>query len=248
MADDDQVTDVNKAVAEALDKARKEWEQEEAGLKANRDQLLSEKKALEKKYKGLDGIDPEKYKELVAEAEERERKQAEAKGEWDKLQEKLEANWKKEVEKEKVRADKLHKALEDQLCKRAALEAISKHTKATSLLLPHVLENVRMVESDGVYSAQVFNPSDGSARMAPDAKQATDLMTIDQLVETMKAQEQFSYAFPGAGASGSGGSGGSGNIGAGGAKIVSAEEAAAILSSGDMEKRTALAEGKIKTF
>jgi len=117
-------------------------------------------------------------------------------------------------------------ALENELVKRTALEELAKHSDTPGLLLPHVLNHVKMVEADGKFGVQVIDDK-GNPKLAPDAQGTGDLMTIPQLVASMKEQDEFKPGFRGSGGAGSSASG-SGNGGAGGVTVVDGGDARAI--------------------
>lgn len=170
-------------------------EEETRGLKANRDALLGEKKEAQKKLEAYAGIDPEKYQSLVEAEAKRAEEKAKAEGNWKKLEEQLLSQHAAEIEKRDNRNKSLMTALEEQLVTRAALESLSKHTKSAGLLLPHVLKQLKMVEEeDGKFSTVVVDVQ-GNKRLAADAKDTSDLMTIDQLVKSMKEQDDYAPAF-----------------------------------------------------
>jgi len=223
MADDD-TTVTQEQIDEAVAKARKEWEAEVAGLKANKDDVLKEKKALEKRVKVWEelGLDPEEIQTLKAEAEERAAKKAKDEGDWEKREQQLKEHHAKELAKREEREKQLLSALDNEVRTSKAVAALSKHVSGENveLLLPHVLSSTRVVEKDGVFTAIVPDPErDGAPKLMPDPDNSQNLvpMTIEALVEGMK--KKYPSAFPGDGTKGSGGTS-SERVGAGGAKTV----------------------------
>ena len=178
---------VASAVAAAVEK-------ETLGLRTNRDAILGEKKEIQKKLEAYTDIDPAKHKALLEADAKRQEEKAKAEGNWEKLQQQLIDQHTEEVAKRDERNKTLLTALEEQLVTRAALESLTKQKAAAGLLLPHVLKQLRMVEEDGEFSTVVVDVA-GAKRLAKDAKDTSDMMTIDQLVESMKEQDEFAPAF-----------------------------------------------------
>lgn len=173
-----------------------------AALEANRDTILKEKKALERRLKDLDGIDPEEHKALKTAAEEAEKKKAAAEGNWKALEQQLQERHTKELGKREDRIKGLSAALERELIDAAATRAIAAEKGAVDLLLPHVRTRMRVVEEDGSYVAIVVDEK-GNQRIGE--KDGTK-MSAEELVREMKSGEKYARAFDGSGASGSGAS------------------------------------------
>lgn len=187
-------------------------------LEANRDQVLRELKAMKEKVKGFDGVDPEKYRELVAAAEEAEQKRAKAAGDW-------EAREKQIVEKHAKELDTLKKELSDaeaviaeHLIDATAAQAISEAKGAVKVLLPHIKAHTKIVRENGKRHVQVVD-ANGVQRVA-DGKGTA--MTISMLVDELKADPDFARNFEGSGSSGGGASRSAGS--AGGSKTVAMDD------------------------
>lgn len=85
----------------------------------------------------------------------------------------------------------------------AAQRAIAANKGSEPLLLPVIRSSVRMTEGDdGKLTIEVLG-ADGQPRLSPQGG-TTALMTIDELVEEFKGDEQFGRAFDGTKSSGSG--------------------------------------------
>jgi hypothetical protein len=220
------------AVKEAVEK-------ETDGLRSNRDAILEEKRKLKESLGKFDEVDPDRYAELVAAETKRQREDAEAKGEFGKLEAQLKEQHATELTKLSDRAGVLTRALEDELVKRAAIEELAKHSDTPGLLLPHVLKHVKMVEDNAKFSVVVVDDA-GTPRIAPDAQGTGDLMTISQLVGSMKEQDEFKPGFRGSGGAGSSASG-SGNSGAGGIQEFDPGD-----TKGIADNLEAIAEGKAR--
>jgi len=219
MPEGDTVVQDTPEFKEALEAAVKaKLDEETEGLRTNRDAILKEKRELAKKLDGYSGLDPEEYATLKAADEKRQREDAEAAGEFGKLEAQLKDQHSKELEKHQGRIGTLQGALENELVQRSALEELAKHSDTPGLLLPHVLKHVKMVEDNGKFGVLVID-DEGNPRIAPDAKGTGDLMTITQLVGSMKEQDEFKPGFRGSGGAGSSASG-SGNGGSGGPAVL----------------------------
>jgi hypothetical protein len=85
---------------------------EREALKANRDEILTEAKKAKKALDGYAGVDPKKYQELVAAAEEAERKKATAEGDFKALEKQLIERHQAELGDRDKRISKFQSALE----------------------------------------------------------------------------------------------------------------------------------------
>jgi hypothetical protein len=124
-----------------------------------------------------------------------------------------EQRWVKERgELERARGEAIGQ-LQRELVRTAAMGAIAKHRGSAKLLLPVVEGLTRMVEEEGRYVARVLSP-DGNVRLTQRTG-SSDPMTIDELVESMRDDQDYARAFESKGATGTGATGaertGSGN-------------------------------------
>ena len=92
------------------------------------------------------------------------------------------------------------------------------------LLLPHVRNQARIVENDGTYRSQVFDPATGQERLATSGPDAGKPLGLRGLLSEMKKSDAFSPAFAGTGATGSGSTNGQGGPQTGG-HVISEEDA-----------------------
>ena len=198
--------------------------EETEGLRVNRDEVLKEKKSLADKLRKYKDIDPEKYAELKALQEEAERKAAEESGNFEALEKQLKEQHAKELDTEKSKGEKLTRSLENYLVRAAATKAIADAEGAVDLLLPHVIDRLRVVENDDGHFARVV---DAAGQPVVQDAQGTP-MTIDTLV-TGEMKEKFPSAFKGTGATG------------GGAPITGSGGAA----TGTVDKNDPVAMGKV---
>lgn len=190
---------------------------EVSGLKKNKEQLLADLAKAKDALKGYEGIDPAKYAELVKAHEDAERAALEGKGQWQVLEQQLKDQHaqqvkqlvdKHEEEKKALQGEltSLTGALEENLIDAGLTLALSKHTKAVELLMPHARKHAKMIKDGDKYVGRVVdkdgNPRIGDAQGKP--------MTFDQLVEEMKASETYLRAFD-ANPNGGGGASNGGN-------------------------------------
>lgn len=196
-------------------------EKETKGLKQSQKSLLDDIKKL-KDNQLPENFDKEKFDKYLKDAEEFEQKQRQLEeerlakeGQWDALKEQLIAKNKDSLEKLKKEKDDeisiLQKALDSELIENHAIKAIEKEKGNSFFLLPHIKQQIKTVNEDGVFSVRVFD-KDGNVRMNDEGKP----FTVQDLVTEMKANEQYSLAFPdlnsGTGNPAKGGTGGGGIV------------------------------------
>ena len=169
----------------------------QAALKAANKEAADRRKALE----GYKDVDPARYQELLKADEERAQKDAESKGQWDKLREQMAQ---KQAEKDAAHANRektLLSALEQHLVDAQATAAIAAAKGIPQLLLPHVKNRVKVIEENGAFKVQVLG-QDGNPMIADAAGPPAG---IAHLIESFKADPIYGRAFEGTGASGGGG-------------------------------------------
>jgi len=191
-----------------------------ATLKALRSKLDSVYKERNELLKRFGDLDPEAARAALQAQADREKADAEKKGEWERLRTKLAEEHGKELEKERATAARLRSALERQIVRAEAVRAIAAAKGDPDLLLPHVLASVEVVEEGDEFVARVLDPKErGKHRF--DSK--GEYMTISELV-TADLRERFPRAFEGSGTGGSGATGSAGSEG-GGAIVLSLDQA-----------------------
>lgn len=156
---------------------------------------------LRTKYKG---IEPEEVETLRGQVEElRARSGADA---VESIKQQLLTAHGKEKTKLEARLHTLQTALEHALVEGAAVSAIAAAKGSAPLLLPFVKQRVKMVEKDdGTFEAQVVDEK-GNPRVRDDGTP----MRIPQLIDELRANDDFGRAFDGRGSAGSGMGGGGG--------------------------------------
>lgn len=183
------------------------------------------RKKLEGQVKQFEGVDLDEVKSLMEERRKVEEEKARAAGDFEKLLQQERDKFASELAKRDEGANGLKKSLEEALIDSAATKAIAKYEGDAELLLPHVKASTKLVEANGKYVAVVLDEK-GEARLAPDAKTATDYMGVEHLIGGWKEQGKFAGAFAGTGASGGGAPASTRNGGTGTPRRISVEDSA----------------------
>lgn len=188
------------------------------------------KTELEKLRKQIEGLDLEKARQLLADADKAAAETAKAKGDWEAREKQLLDKHAAEISKLQDREKALQRAIERHLVEAQATAAIAAAKGVPELLLPHVIRAISVVEENGEFSTKVVdtngNPRIGDAKGTP--------MTISQLVEEFRSNEIFGRAFEASGAGGSGAINGSKGAG-GGQKNMTREAFDALDQAGRMK-------------
>lgn len=207
------------------------------GLKSSLQKERASVKSLITKLESFDDLDPEAARaalktvdELGDQASVDEKIAAGLKAKEEQLQAKFQkdldaqtAKFSTDLTAANKRADTLERQLENELVTSAATAAISKAKGSVRLLLPVVRGMVRMEKrDDGTMAAAIMDGS-GNPRLSTQAG-SMDPMTMDELVEELRGDNEFARGFDGSGASG-GGSSNSDGGGTGGAHTISNEKA-----------------------
>lgn len=197
-----------------------------AGLKANREEIAKEAKTAKAKLAAYDGVDPEKYRQLVAAAEEAERKKATAEGDFKQLEAQLVKKYETEIEKERTVSTRYRSAVERHLIDAAAASELAKYSDTPRLLLPHIRSRMKVVEQDGEFHARIVDDQ-GNVKIGKG--QGSTPMTLPELIEEMRQDQEFAPAFRGSGSSGGGAT--KAAAGGGSQRVISADDGAAILAN-----------------
>lgn len=178
------------------------------GLRRNRDEVLREKRELAKKLEAFGELTPEEAQALLKERSEREENKAKAAGEFEKLKGQLIEKHEKEKDSLTKKIGRLTSGLEKMLKRDRARSALLAAEGDVDLMLPHVLDQLKVVEKgEDEYDVVVIDKQ-GQPRIANAKGEA---MSIDQLVAEMKTDAKYGRGFKGGAASGSGaGDGGKG--------------------------------------
>lgn len=169
----------------------------------------------EKRAKQFADIDLDEVTALRTEKAERERADAERKGEYQKLLKQQQDKFDAQIREAQQKAQQLEQRLHDRIRRQAVTEALAKANGNVALLTPHVAGTVKVVfDEDGNEIVQVVDQK-GNPRIG----KSGDAMTLDELIGGMKEDQTFAAAFAGTGNSGGGprdNSGGNGSSAASG--------------------------------
>lgn len=192
-----------------------------AGLKAKNTELMGKLKAADDRLAVLGEMETDDVKKALQLAADVRDKRARAEGDFETLKKQMVDQHNTDLAKATTRSQRVESKLFDVMARREAESAITAAGGNARVLLPHLIQHIRVSEQGADFVAQVVDAA-GAPRIA-DA-QGTP-MTIAQLVETFKKDETFGIAFAASGA-GSGARGG-GAAGAGGkaAVTLTAEQA-----------------------
>lgn len=186
-------------------------EQDIQGLKSALDKEREARKALEKRTKSLpEDFDADEWQRLRQDAEERAQREAERKGEWDKLAKQMADKHEQALAKKAQEMEGLRSRLDTVLRENAARDALEKADAFVHIALPHVLARTEMRDIDGELRAVVLNEA-GEPRVDDNGK----FLTIDALVKEMSEQDEWAALFKAPDASGGGAGGRGGARGAG---------------------------------
>ncbi len=228
----------NTAVASAVKAA---VEEQVAGLKKTNKSLKTEKESFRKQLVAFDGIDVDRYATLAEESEKREKEAAQKKGDFDRLEEQLRTQQTKELDVRDGRIGTLEKALRSEMIERRAIEAIAKAGGRARSLKPHVVAAMSLREDENGGFKPVILDDHGDPRLSAEATTASDFMTADEYVESLKADPDFAPLFDGTGAGGGGATGSDAQGGRSGPKTVSSTDPVAMgkmaeqIASGEVE-------------
>ncbi len=155
--------------------------------------------ALDKKVKGWEklGKSPDEIQELIEAQEAQNRSQAEKRGEFDKILAQVNEKHATALKAKEETVAQMRKRLESELVDSKAIAAIAAAKGKTKLLLPLVKNQLRVDENFNV----VVLGADGET---PKVNDKGEPLTINDLVNEMRASEDFGAAFEGSGQSGSG--------------------------------------------
>ena len=185
------------------------------GLKTSLQSERSRAEEASRALKAFEGLDASAAREAIKKLEEVRNWSPDQ-----KVQEQIAASVKtveqkygKQLEEATGQLKQLESALSASMIDQATTASIAKHGGVAELLLPHVRNVTRLRKTDnGRYVVDVIDPASNTVRMSPKGT-STSNMTLEELVEEMKAHPVFGRAFPGSGASGGGSSSGGGGGG-----------------------------------
>lgn len=164
--------------------------------RANRE-AADRRKALES-WEKL-GKTPEEIAELVAAQKTKEEKDAEAKGEWERLKTQLNESHANALKEKDGEVGKYKTSFERYLVESQATAAIAQLKGVPELLMPHISSRTRVEEKDGNFTTVVVG-DDGKVRYDDKGNP----LTISGLVAEMKASPVYGRAFEGENQGGAG--------------------------------------------
>jgi hypothetical protein len=203
--------------------------EEKEALRAAKEQVLTEAKKAKKALENYNGVDPEKYRELLAASEEAERKKATAEGDFKALEKQLVERHQSELGERDKKVSKLQSALEKRAIRaelQAALVKAKAYPEEMDLLVERGARFARMKETDDDYVAYIAD-KDGNPLVADGKGTPMDFNTF---VETT-LKSQYPRLFEGTGSSGGGAP--RSNAGGGGVKTIAAGDNDAMLANID---------------
>lgn len=171
-----------------------------AGLRTKNGELIGKNKTLSERAALLGDRTAEEIQADLDIARKFKEDKLKAEGDFEALKTSLVDQHKNELEKANGRATKVEGKLYDVLAKREAEKALlAAGDKSTpKVMLPHVLPFIKVVEVEDDYVTQVVDAK-GKQRYV-----GGEPMTIEQLVDEFKANEDFGSSFPASGTTGSG--------------------------------------------
>lgn len=175
-----------------------------AGLKSALEAERKARREFEKKYGALKDVDPEEYTRLKREAEEREAKKLEEKGEFEKIR----AKWQQERDTEKADFDRRLQE-KDALLKKYVLDNQVRNCALRSGVIPEDIDDVMVITGRYFKLAE-----DGSIQVLDDSGEITPKTIDDFFARDFKAKRPKFYSTSGASGSGASGAAGTGSGGA----------------------------------
>lgn len=182
-----------------------------AGLRTKNQELLDKLAAAKPWAPVLGDRTPEQVKADLELAQQAREAKAKAEGDFESLKKQMGEAHGTEKKNLQARIEKLERNLYDVHARRSAEAAIVAAGGNPKLLLPHLLPFVRADEDGDDFVPRVVDAK-GQTRVADGQGKP---MTIEQLVETFKADDTYGAAFAPSGASGSGARNNAGGPGGG---------------------------------
>jgi hypothetical protein len=192
------------------------------GLKSKNTELLAKFKTASERYKNLpEDATSEEIAEALKEKREAAQKQAEAKGEYDKLVTQMGSRHTEEKSKLEGTIKTLTTRIQTKEKRLAVRDAVSEVEGDYDLLAPHILEQLDVEEDGDDYTVFVVNKK-GEAIVGADGKKKT----VAALVKEMAENPKYAGAFSAANVGGSGGRNGGGAGRSSGVDVVLTNEQA----------------------
>ncbi len=146
------------------------------------------------------GRGPDEIAGLIAAQDEALARDAERKGEWDRLKAQIAGRHQAEMAERDAALARMRAGLERQLVDAAVSAEVAAQKGATALLLPHLRGQLRLVEDEaGGFAVRVV---DHAGEIRADARGQP--LSVKELVAELRQSEAFARAFDGTGTSGGG--------------------------------------------
>jgi hypothetical protein len=173
------------------------------GLKRKNGELLGELSTLRSKFKPFEALDPARIEALLKAEDDQQRKKQQDAGDWDAREKALHDQYRdKEIGPRDARITTLTAALEREMVTARAIQAAEAEGAFATLLLPHLLPQLQLVEENGTFHVRVRDPEDPRKYRLGGADGS--YMSISALVKEMRGKKEFLPLFKGSGANGSG--------------------------------------------
>jgi len=174
---------------------------DEAGLVNKRDELLGKITTYKSKLEGFDGVDAEKYREMVTKLEAIAEAEDLKNGDFEKIRLKMLEDFEKKEGVSSATITKLMGKIESLMIDSEVVKAIADAKGNSDLLMPLLKQRIKVVDKDGEMVVKV-NEINGD----PAVNDKGEPLSIINLVEKFKSDEKFAGAFDSSGLSGGGGS------------------------------------------
>jgi hypothetical protein len=165
-----------------------------SGLKSALEKERKAREDFEKQLRKFKDVDPEKYRQLVRERDEAERRKHEESGNFQELIRQTKERAEAEINARDEENQRIKRRAEKQAFKSAAMAAIEKANGISRILLKEMEPHIKVIErDDDDYDVIVVdergNPRIGDGRGNP--------MTLDQLVDELRGDPDLRGAFRG---------------------------------------------------
>lgn len=183
--------------------------QDVSGLKSALEKEREARKNLEKSMRKVKDIDPDEYTKMAERIQamdaleaKRQKKEAEKKGQWEKLEKDLKSEHQRQLEAMKLAAqereaklsaerDEMAKGLERHIGEKELIKAIASEKGSAVVLMPHVKGQIKVVKTDqGKYEPRVIDPK-GNIRYGETGAP----MTPVELIKEFKQKPEFQSVF-----------------------------------------------------
>lgn len=166
-------------------------ESEVQGLKKKNEELILSNKRLKESAGTTDGVDVEEYEQLKREKAQREEDEAKKRGEFEKLLTQSREKAEKREAELSQRAEQAEKRLLEVVKRNEILASINGEKADEVLLMPHMMNRVKITEEGGEFSLEVLAPN-GEPMLGEKGEPAT----LKDLHEEFKRHDSFAKAYP----------------------------------------------------